>query len=120
MIERETGSRWDDPYVQSAVDLSAINWLCTANSLEGLPTPLLDRLRILRMPSPTAEHLPALAASLLRELARERGIDPRWLPPLASYEIEGLQNAWTSGSIRGLRRLLEGVLEARDQAAPRN
>lgn len=120
MIERETAQRWEDPYVQSPVDLSAIQWLATANSLEGLPTPLLDRLRVLRMPSPGPEHLPVLAASLLRALARERGLDVRWLSPLAGYELEGLQSNWKSGSIRALRRLLEGVLNARDQAAPRN
>jgi len=120
LTEIETAARYEDPYVQAPVDLSAVNWLATANDLHLIPEPLVDRFRILRVPSPMAEHLPALADSFMRDLVRERGLDMRWAAPLDDLEIGALRKAWRGGSLRSLRRLIEGVLEARDMAAPRH
>jgi len=120
LTEIETAARYEDPYVQAPVDLSAVIWLATANSLDHVPEPLLDRFRVLRVPSPMAEHLPALAASIMRDLVRERGLDACWATPLDGLELRALRRAWKGGSLRVLRRLVEGVLAARDQAAPRH
>lgn len=120
-FEFETSARWTDPYVSTEVDLSAVVWLATANDARCLPDPLLDRMRVLRMPEPRREDLPALANAMLIEAARASDMGSRWVEeaPLAPYEIEGLRRVWKQGSLRSLRRLVEGVLAARDQSMPR-
>jgi hypothetical protein len=119
MLEPTSARCWHDPYVQAAVELSGVLWLGTANSVDGIPAALRDRFRILRFPSPGIEHLPYLAASLMREAVRERGLDDGWAEPLAAWELDALAEHWRGGSIRRLGRLVEGVIAARERAYAR-
>ncbi len=113
LLETRSSQRWHDPYIEAPVDLSHVIWLGTANSLTGLPGPLLDRFRVLRFPEPGSEHLRSLSSNLLRRLAEQRGLDARWGYPLAPHEMEAVAAVWSGGSIRSLSRLLEAVLDAR-------
>ncbi|QZN99651.1 AAA family ATPase [Chenggangzhangella methanolivorans] len=114
LLEPLTARAWRDQYLDAEVDLSGVSWICTANTLDGIPAPLRNRLRILRLPRPAAEHLPVLTASVLRDIAHERGEDERFLPPLDGEELSALAAAWgDSGSVRTLRRFVEALLAAR-------
>lgn len=115
MLDPVTAGTWHDPSVEDGVNLLHINWFFTANDVADLPAPLRDRLRILRMPAPTCDDLPALGRSVLDEFARTRGLDRRWLAPLSSEELEAIAEAWKPRSLRSLRRLVEGVIEARER-----
>ena len=116
-LEPETSADWFDPYVQSAADLSRVVWLATANSVEGLPSPLRDRCRILRFPDPELDHLQALAPHILRRVVADCGLDERWASPLNGWELEILARAWPGGSLRKLHRLIEAIFQARSLAA---
>ncbi|TXN63215.1 AAA family ATPase [Methylobacterium sp. WL6] len=119
MLEVESSSRYRDPFLEHAVDLSRINWCFTANSLQGIPQPLLDRLVVVHVPEPGPEHLDALAPQLLDAARAELGLDEAWVPALDPVELDALRTAWSGGSLRRLRRLVDGVLAAREQSAPR-
>lgn len=58
--------------------------------------------------------------SILAGLARERGLDPMWVPPLDPDERAAVASAWPGGSVRQLRRLVEVILRDREGRAPRN
>jgi hypothetical protein len=120
LLEPQSAKAWLDSYLQASVNLSHIVWLATANSVTEIPAPLRDRCRVIAFPDPAAAHLPALAAHLLRAMVAERGLHPRWALPLSETELDVLRSAWSGGSIRGLARLVEGVLRARDHNAPRH
>jgi hypothetical protein len=122
LLERSTAKRWRDAYVDAEVDLSHLVWLFTANSLKGVPSPLRNRMRVLRMPLPSREHIPALANGCLREIMRERGIWDEWPePPLDGEELEAIQRACGDAySIRNLQKLVEVVLDARHKFSSRN
>ncbi len=122
LLERSTAKRWRDAYVDGEVDLSNVCWLFTANSLKGIPAPLRNRLRVLRVPLPSREHIPALANGCLRELLRERGIWEEWSePPLDGEELEAIQRACGDAvSIRSLQKFVEAVLDARHKFSSRN
>lgn len=109
---------WEDPVVMAPVDLSAISWLATANGLDGLGPALRDRLRVLSLPPPRREHVPALIAGMLERIRRE----PRseGCEPLTGEEIDAVCRVWSGGSLRSLRRLVEGVLTARERSATRH
>jgi ATP-dependent Lon protease len=113
-LERETASRFHDPYVQAPCDLSYVTWLMTANSLEGLSAPLRDRCRVILFPEPGREHLPNLSRQIISDILAEQGLDARWGTPLDEVETEAVAAAWPGGSLRKLRRLVEAVLMSRD------
>jgi hypothetical protein len=115
LLEKETSSRWFDPYVEATCDLSHITWLMTANEVDSVPAVLRDRCRILRFPEPGPDHLPLLASRILEKLYLEQGHDPRWATPLEGYEIEVLVRAWRGGSIRKVERLVEMLIETRER-----
>lgn len=119
LLEQQSALRWFDPYLQAPVNLFCVIWLGTANSLEDWTGPMRDRVRILTFPSPGPEHLDALSGALLEQIAAERGQDSRWVSPLTGHELDALRSVWPGGSVRKLRRYLEGVLAARQAAAVR-
>lgn len=116
MLERSSAKRFFDIFLQASVDLSAVLWIGTSNDPSLLPQPLRDRCRILPFPSPTAEHLPSLAKGILGDIVNERQLDSRWIGRLTGDEIEALSAVWPGGSLRALRKYIEGVLTARDAA----
>lgn len=119
-LERENARSLFDLYIETGVDLSAVTYLATANSVAGIPEPLRDRLRVIEVPSPGPEHLPIVAANLVAEIRGDRGLDAAWLPDLDGEELDLVGRHWKGGSLRPLRRLVETVLAGRDRLAPRH
>lgn len=74
------------------------------------------------MPSPDIEHLPGLAASILRDIAVDRNIDPRWLAPLAGDELEIVAKVWSASerSVRKLQKIINATVTAREECAARH
>jgi len=109
-------------YRETGLDTElALNWcsfLATANSVDGLPGPLLDRFRILRVPAPTLEHL---AAQVMADLARHDE-DRLHDEPLAGDELAVIGRAWRAErfSMRKLQRIVAATLEVRDAMARRH
>ncbi|KMO22403.1 AAA family ATPase [Methylobacterium platani] len=121
-FEVETARAWRSTYLLSEVDLSHVVFLCTANSLDGLPSSLVDRMTVVKVNEPGPEHLHHLAQILAFETCRQAGQDIGfgWLEDI---EFAALADAWRGGSIRRLRRLVEAVLRARESgpaAMPRH
>jgi energy-coupling factor transporter ATP-binding protein EcfA2 len=118
-LEQHQAKRMRDLCLEVEVDLSMISHFATANSVDGIPAPLRDRMRILRMPDPTWEHLGTLVGQIVEDIARDRGVDPRWYPPLAEDEIDVIKSAWPGGSLRRLRMSIEILLDGRDMVMGR-
>jgi hypothetical protein len=119
MLEVETARTYQDPAFQVEVDLSHVSWLATSNSVKGLPGPLLDRLRVLEMPAPSAVHLEALLEPILTRIAADRGLDPAFLPALDGDAVSLIRRGWRGGSIRRLTRLVEALVTARETLVTR-
>ena len=119
-LEPETSRQIHDPFVETAVDLSRIGWISTANSVIDIPGPLLDRFRTIEVPQPRRQDLPVVAKTILSEIRQERGEDEIWLPDLDSDELEILAKQWRGGSLRPLRRMIEVLLAGRMSLAPRH
>jgi ATP-dependent Lon protease len=120
-LERETAARYRDQSLDCELDLASVSFIATANDATGLPAPLRDRFRIVKVPTPTLEHLPQLAASVMRDLAIEdesRAHDG----PLAGDELAVIAKAWARSrfSMRSLQKIVSATLEARDSYAMRH
>lgn len=118
-LEAETSRSFPDPFVEANVDLSHVSYVLTANDDTLLPVPLRDRLRVVRLPEPTIDHLPALARGIVTDIAKERGGDARWWPSLEDGELAIAEELWPGGSVRRLRAIIERILAYRE-AKPRN
>jgi ATP-dependent Lon protease len=121
-LERETSARYPETGLGDVeLDLSWVSYIATANSLDGVPATLIDRFRVLKVPSPTLAHLPALAAVVMRDLARHddaRAHDE----PLADDELAVIGKVWRAEkfSMRKLQRIVATTLETRDAHARRH
>src|SRR5690606_16423155 len=60
MLEIDQARRYRDLALEVEVDLSAVSHFATANSLEGVPAPVRDRMRVLTMPTPGWQHVGVL------------------------------------------------------------
>jgi hypothetical protein len=119
-LEPETNARYPDPALQKNLDLSQVSYVATANTLDPLPSPIRDRFRVVTFPVPVAGDLDALLPAVIADLARERGLDERWVPPLDGFERAAVARHWRGGSVRRLRRIVEAVVRERDLCAARN
>jgi ATP-dependent Lon protease len=119
-LEPETNARYPDPALQTNLDLSKVSYIATANSLDPLPSPIRDRFRVVTFPKPLADDLDALLPAVIADLAQERGLDKRWVPPLDGLERAAVAQHWHGGSVRRLRRIVEAILRQRDLRAARN
>ncbi|MBE0701897.1 MAG: AAA family ATPase [Afipia sp.] len=119
-FEPETAARYPDPALQTALDLSHVNYIMTANSTDSLPTPLQDRLRVIGFPTPQAGDLNALLPAVLAGIAIERQLDPHWIMPLDGDEHRIVAQHWTGGSVRQLKRVVEIILKVREKDIVRN
>jgi ATP-dependent Lon protease len=114
MLERSQAKAIRDPALELEVDLSMVSHFATANSLDGVPRPLRDRMRILQMPEPTWRHLGDLVEGIVTDLMLERGLDGRWVSPLAEDELDLVRQNWPGGSIRQLQRIVTTLVDGRE------
>lgn len=115
MLERSQAKAIRDPALEVEVDLSMVSHFATANSLDGVPGPLRDRMRILQMPEPTWSHLGDLVEGIVTDLMLERGLRGEWVQPLAEDEFDLIRQAWPGGSIRQLQRIVTTIVDGREQ-----
>lgn len=105
--ETSTARRWSDlsvPWV--TLDLTAINWIATANYLDVLPRPLVSRAQVFEIRPPTSTESLAVVQSVYARLLAERQLH-RWVPahvgPRLARQLAGLPP-------RQVRKRLESAL----------
>jgi hypothetical protein len=110
MLEPETRSRFYDEALATKVDLFYVNWILTANDLRGLGGPLLSRVRLVRMPQPSAEGADSLIDAIRSELGRRYGLGDAVLPDIDPRVRVALVGAVAKGaSPRALTAMMEQV-----------
>lgn len=122
-LDKETASKFRDQSLDAELRLDWVSFLCTANDVTVLPDYLLDRLRIVRVPTPRLVDLPLLAASIVDAMLIEEGDE--WagsVAPFAPDELAVMGKAWAARgfSMRALQKIVLATIEARDAHAMRH
>src|SRR6476661_7699032 len=80
LLEPETACAFRDEFIDVDIDASQIFWVLTANSTEGIPHPLLNRMAVYEVPAPTPEQAAGIAQRMYAGLLKELNLaafDPR-------------------------------------------
>lgn len=112
MAERETARVWEDPCLQTTVDVSHVCWVAGANTLDGLDPALLSRFRIVRIPRPGADDWTAVRREMLLMISEDIDLPVDALPPLDPEVDDRLRNLLVRrGDLRLVRRALEAAIK---------
>ena len=111
LLEPASSKTYLDECLQVPCDLSWVSWIATANTLSGLPKPLLERFTVVLVEPPGEGHFMALVEGAIRAFANEMGIDQRMLPRLGTEDSEILRGCKSPREInRTVRMMLEHAL----------
>ena len=76
-LDPEQNNTFRDNYLDQPFDLSKVLFICTANQLDPVPAPLLDRMEIIELTGYTEEEKVQIAFKyLIPRQTKENGIDP--------------------------------------------
>lgn len=112
MLEPSTAKCWLDECLLGTADLSAVNWILTANNAEVLRGPLLTRVGVVDVRRPGPEAFDGLLHSVRRAIADEFGLDASLMPELDDCVVDELRGRFVRGTLtaRGLRAALTRLL----------
>lgn len=124
VLDPEQNKNFVDHYVELPVDLSEVLFICTANSVQTIPRPLLDRMELIEVSSYTEnEKLHIAKDHLLPKQLEKNGLTKQELK-ISADGLKELINGYTrEAGVRSLERKIgelcrkaaKEVLKARQQ-----
>lgn len=110
VLDPEQNKEFKDHYLEIAFDLSKVMFVTTANSLSGIPRPLLDRMEVIEVAGYTElEKLQIAKRYLVTKQMKEHGIKEKQLQ-LSDEIISMIINSYTRESgVRELERKIAAV-----------
>ena len=108
VLDPEQNNTFTDHYMNVPYDLSDVLFICTANTTDTIPSPLLDRMEMIRFPGYSPLEKFSIAKKHLLPKAKEKtGIAPGALR-LTDDAIDDIINSYTmEAGVRGLKKKLE-------------
>ena len=98
LLEPLTAKSWGCPYFRIECDMSWVGWIMTANSLRGMPEPLLSRCPPLFLPPLSHGHL----LGFVRRQSKKKGLtEPMTLA------VEEIAASSPNASLRTIVRLID-------------
>eukprot|EP01022_Parablepharisma_sp_SALTPOND_P004364 TRINITY_DN120164_c2_g1_i1.p1 TRINITY_DN120164_c2_g1~~TRINITY_DN120164_c2_g1_i1.p1 ORF type:complete len:560 (+),score=44.25 TRINITY_DN120164_c2_g1_i1:1545-3224(+) len=114
ILDPEQNTNFTDDYVDIPVDLSKVLFLCTANTLNTIPKPLLDRMEIINVAGYThAEKRHILNRYLLPQEMDRAGLTgkDKEFSITDDAKNEMIVNYCREPGVRGLQRSIKRIME---------
>jgi len=105
VLDPEQNNSFVDHYLDTEFDLSRVMFICTANSLEGVPIPLQDRLEIIRFSGYTHSEKARIANDhLIPKQVKLHGLKPTQLQISDDALGRVMQEYTREAGVRSLER----------------
>ena len=114
VMDPEQNNAFIDHYLEAPFDLSKVTFIATANSLESIPFPLLDRMEIIDLSGyTTVEKMHIAKNHLWPKQLLENGLTPEQLEISDSAILKIITNYTREAGVRDLQRKLSEVCRAK-------
>jgi len=105
VLDSEQNSHFNDHYVDMPVDLSEVLFIATANDMQTIPKPLLDRMEVIEVSSYTAnEKLHIAKEHLIEKQKRANGLLPEQLTMTDEAVEQIIEHYTREAGVRNLER----------------
>ncbi len=111
VLDAEQNGAFRDHYMELPFDLSKVMFITTANSVDTIPGPLLDRMEIIEVPSYTEEEKLQIAKRhLLRKQVTEHGLTAKSVRVSDKVMRELIEGYTREAGVRTLERTIARVV----------
>ena len=110
VLDPEQNFSFNDHYLEINFDLSNVMFIATANSMDAIPVPLLDRMEIIRLPGYTEDEKINIAKKyLFSKQFKQNGIKSKELS-ISMSAIKDIIRFYTrEAGVRGLDRAISKI-----------
>lgn len=110
LLDPEQNSSFMDHYLDVPIDLSKVLFVCTANQLDTIPGPLLDRMEVIQVSGYTGDEKISIARTYLEpQSSLDAGI-PKGAVKLEDDALKTLVDDYArEAGVRSLKKLIEKV-----------
>ena len=110
VLDSEQNKKFRDHYLEEPLDLSEVMFVATANTLQGIPKPLLDRMEIIEVSGYTEnEKLHIIKEHLLPKQRKKHGLKENQLT-VSDHAIEKIISCYTrEAGVRDLERKMADI-----------
>ncbi len=106
VLDPEQNYAFNDNYLEEPYDLSNVLFICTANNLDNIPRPLLDRLELIEVPSYTEiEKIKIAQGFLVPKQTKANGLSEDDITFEESAIVEMIRHYSMEAGVRQLERL---------------
>ena len=111
VLDKEQNKAFTDTYAEVPFDLSGVLFITTANSLDTIPEPLLDRLEVIELSSYTEnEKMEIAKRHLIPKQAKEHGLSKNAVT-IKDSVVKKLINEYTrEAGVRSLERHIAALM----------
>ncbi|MBR1741975.1 MAG: endopeptidase La [Lachnospiraceae bacterium] len=110
VLDPEQNHTYVDHYMNVPYDLSKVFFLCTANSTDGIPAPLLDRMEVISLSGYTPlEKLEIAKRHLLPQAIEDNGLKKSQISISQGAMKKIISDYTREAGVRGLKKQLDKV-----------
>ncbi|KAH9319651.1 hypothetical protein KI387_021420, partial [Taxus chinensis] len=110
LLDPEQNANFLDHYLDVPIDLSKVLFVCTANVVESIPNPLLDRMEVINLVGYITDEKMHIARDYLERTTREAcGINPEQVTVTDAALLALIETYCREAGVRNLQKHIEKI-----------